>query len=190
MEIRSVTLQRASRDARYGVQFSPYEGISDGVLICGVTPGGPGHGVVAVRERVSDMAHMGDRQSVLCEIRLAACSIVYLFHWRFFWVKIRILNCEIRVINIIYPICFTRVLGVPWTETVTVKCWVCGCMCCACKMYRWRYGYVIYFVWNSNTGGGHQRIILCGYDVRRCRESHAKSCRRHVVNPEVCFCHA
>lgn len=43
LEVRSVTLQRASKESRYGVQFSPYEGVADGVIICGVTPGGPGH---------------------------------------------------------------------------------------------------------------------------------------------------
>jgi hypothetical protein len=37
---------------RYGVQFSPYEGTADGVMICGVTEGGPGDGKVKIREKV------------------------------------------------------------------------------------------------------------------------------------------
>lgn len=52
IDVRSVTLQRPSKEAKYGVQFAPYEGTADGVLICGVTEGGPGDNVVRIRERV------------------------------------------------------------------------------------------------------------------------------------------
>ena len=52
IEVRAVTLQRPTKEAKYGVQFAPYEGTSNGVMICGVTPGGPGDGLVRVREKV------------------------------------------------------------------------------------------------------------------------------------------
>ena len=44
-------LQRASKEAKYGVQFSPYEGTADGVMICGITEGGPGDGQVTAFDR-------------------------------------------------------------------------------------------------------------------------------------------
>jgi hypothetical protein len=52
IDVRAVTLQRLSKEAKYGVQFAPYEGTANGVMICGVTVGGPGDGVVVVREKV------------------------------------------------------------------------------------------------------------------------------------------
>lgn len=52
IEVRSVTLQRDSKEARYGVQFAPYEGTANGVMICGVSAGGSGDGVVRIREKV------------------------------------------------------------------------------------------------------------------------------------------
>lgn len=52
VDVRAVMLQRASKEAKYGVQFSPYEGTADGVMICGITAGGPGDGLVVPGEKV------------------------------------------------------------------------------------------------------------------------------------------
>lgn len=52
VDVRAVVLQRDSKEDKYGVQFSPYEGHADGVMICGVTAGGPGDGLVIPGEKV------------------------------------------------------------------------------------------------------------------------------------------
>jgi hypothetical protein len=52
VDVRAAMLQRASKEAKYGVQFSPYEGTADGVMICGITEGGPGDGQVVAGEKV------------------------------------------------------------------------------------------------------------------------------------------
>jgi len=52
VDVRSVMLQRESQEVKFGVQFSPYDGTSDGVRICGVTAEGPGDGVVRPGEKV------------------------------------------------------------------------------------------------------------------------------------------
>lgn len=52
VDVRSVMLQRPTKESKYGVQFSPYEGTAEGVMICGVTEGGPGDGLVRAGEKV------------------------------------------------------------------------------------------------------------------------------------------
>lgn len=49
---RIIHLQRPDKMEKFGVQFRPYEGVSDGVEVCGVTEGGPAHNQLFMGEKV------------------------------------------------------------------------------------------------------------------------------------------